>query len=279
MAFPGLFFKKPTEESKFSKEKVFEKQSNPITIKTPVTVNTIELNPASIQFEAKPTTIPLPQEAPKVIVEQKEDKAPQIQSEYKVQKPLIIGLTGGIGSGKTTLANYLKSLGVPVYISDVEAKKVMEFPEIIAQIKEAFDQDILKEGKLDREKLAGIVFNKPDQLKLLNSIVHPAVKKHFESWIQQNYHHPILFKEAAILFESGSYKDCDAIVSVIAPLETRIERVLQRDKTTREKVLQRIHNQISDEERTSRSQYVVNNLDFEEAKKSMNEILLSISKR
>lgn len=190
------------------------------------------------------------------------------------KKTKVVGLTGGIGSGKTAVAHYMQSKGIPVYISDLEAKKVMEFPEIIAQISNAFGTDMIDANKaLDREKLASIVFNEPEKLKQLNSIVHPAVKKHFDNWIMQHQKFPVIVKEAAILFESGSYKDCDMIITVSAPLETRIERVLKRDKTTREKILQRINNQLSDEERIARSQFVVKNENFDDTKKQVDEIL------
>ena len=189
-------------------------------------------------------------------------------------KPKIIGLTGGIGSGKTTVANYFQSKGIPVYISDVEAKKVMAFPEIISQIVAIFGTDILGENDtLNRDKLASIVFNNPDKLKQLNSIVHPAVKKHFEQWVGNNKNFPYLVKEAAILFESGSDKDCDAIITVCAPMETRINRVLERDASSREKVLQRINNQISDDERIAKSQYVITNENFDQTKIQMDNIL------
>ncbi len=189
-------------------------------------------------------------------------------------KPKIIGLTGGIGSGKTTVANYFQSKGIPVYISDVEAKKVMAFPEIISQIVAIFGTDILGENDtLNRDKLASIVFNNPDKLKQLNSIVHPAVKKHFEQWVGNNKNFPYLVKEAAILFESGSYKDCDEIITVCAPMETRINRVLERDASTREKVLQRINNQISDDERIAKSQYIITNENFDQTKIQMDNIL------
>ncbi len=196
------------------------------------------------------------------------------QAEKKSIKPKIIGLTGGIGSGKTTVANYFHNKGVPVYISDTEAKKVMAFPEIISQIVTAFGDEILGDNDtINRDKLSSIVFNNPEKLKQLNAIVHPAVKKHFDQWVVNNKNFPYLVKEAAILFESGSYKDCDAIITITAPLETRIDRVLKRDTTTREKVLQRINNQITDAERIAKSQYVINNEDFEQTKIQMNTIL------
>ena len=193
--------------------------------------------------------------------------------ETTIPKTKIIGLTGGIGSGKTTVANYLKSLGIPIYISDVEAKKVMELPQIILKIKTAFNNEIITNNKLDRDKLAAIVFNNPEKLKELNAIVHPAVKNHFENWVKHHKKDPIIIKEAAILFESGSYKDCDAIISVVAPLETRIERVIKRDAASREKILQRINNQLSDDDRIARSQYIITNIIIEETKNQVDKIL------
>ncbi len=190
-----------------------------------------------------------------------------------IQKTKIIGLTGGIGSGKTTVAKYMQSLGIPVYISDIEAKKVMEFPQIISKIKNVFNDDIVTNNKLDRDKLAAIVFNHPEKLKELNAIVHPAVKNHFENWIMEHQEQPLIVKEAAILFESGSYKDCDAIISVVAPLDTRIERVIKRDRTTREKIMQRINNQLSDDDRIARSQYIITNLNIEDTKNQVDKIL------
>ena len=204
-----------------------------------------------------------------------EEITPTVNKELQSPvKPMIIGLTGGIGSGKTTVANYLLSKGIPVYISDVEAKKVMAFPEIISQITAVFGDEVLGENNtLNRDNLASIVFNHPDKLKQLNAIVHPAVKKHFEQWVGNNKNFPYLVKEAAILFESGSYKDCDAVITVSAPLETRIARVIERDGTTREKVLQRINNQISDDERIAKSQYVISNENFEQTEIQIDAIL------
>lgn len=190
----------------------------------------------------------------------------------------IIGLTGGIGSGKTTIANYLQSKGIPVYVSDIEAKKVMEFPDVIEKIIFIFGKEITNESNgLDRKKLAEIVFNNPEKLKQLNSIVHPEVKKHYENWVQEHKNYLFVVKETAILFESGSYKDCDVILNVTAPLETRIQRVIERDKTTREKVLSRIKNQISDEERNSKSTYVIENIDLDTVKTKIDEILKTLT--
>ncbi len=189
-------------------------------------------------------------------------------------KPKIIGLTGGIGSGKTTIANYFISLGIPVYISDDEAKKISEQPEIINEIRAVFGKSILDNNKIDRKKLASIVFNDAEQLQKLNKIIHPAVKKHFEYWILEHKNNQILIKEAAILFESGAYKLCDTVISVVAPLETRILRVMKRDKISRDEALSRIKNQWTDEQRMEKSDFVIHNTTFQEAKKQADEIIV-----
>ncbi len=183
----------------------------------------------------------------------------------------VIGLTGGIGSGKTTVANQFKALGVPVYIADDEAKQIMESPEIISSIVEHFGTAILSDQKPDRKKLAQLVFNNSEMLEKLNDIIHPAVRQHFSEWLlRQDY--PIVIREAAILFESGSYKDCDAIITVTAPLEIRIERVISRDGSTREQVLKRIQNQWSDEMRIAKSDFVIENIDLNQTARQTNEI-------
>lgn len=181
----------------------------------------------------------------------------------------IIGLTGGIGSGKTTIANHFKSLGIPIYIADEEAKKLMQSDEIVKAIKETFGADLFENDILNRGKLAEAVFNDPDKLKQLNAIVHPAVKKHFKQWILEHNEFPAVIYEAAILFESGSYKDFDTIITVTAPIETRIQRVIARDNTSREQVLKRIEAQWTDEQRISKSDFVIEN---ESIEKSLIEI-------
>jgi dephospho-CoA kinase len=185
----------------------------------------------------------------------------------------VIGLTGGIGSGKTTIANYFAEKGVPVYIADDEAKKVMQSQSIVSEIKTTFGEALFENDILNRAKLAEIVFNNADQLAKLNAIVHPAVKKDFESWLSEHKKHQYVVYEAAILFESGRYKDCDVIVTVTAPEEIRIERVLKRDNTTREQVLSRIKMQWNDEKRISLSNFVINNSNLKIAKEEVVKIL------
>lgn len=185
----------------------------------------------------------------------------------------IIGLTGGIGSGKTTIANYFHSLGIPIYIADDEARKLMQSPQILEAIKNTFGTSVFENEVLNREKLAKIVFNEPEKLEKLNGIVHPAVKNHFKDWLNQNKTIPFIIYEAAILFESGSYKNCDFIITVTAPVETRIQRVLDRDKTSRELILKRMAAQWTDQQRISKSDFVIENTVLESAKEKVVEIL------
>jgi len=185
----------------------------------------------------------------------------------------IIGLTGGIGSGKTTIANHFKAAGIPVYIADDEARKIMQSDEIIAEIKKKIDNTVFDNGILNREKLSKIVFNDPEKLKLLNAIIHPAVKKHFHNWVLNHKSSPYIIYEAAILFESGSYKDCDIIITVTAPLQSRIQRVIQRDKTTRENVIRRINMQWNDDQRIEKSDFVIENNTPKIAKSAVDKIL------
>ncbi len=184
-----------------------------------------------------------------------------------------IGLTGGIGSGKTTIANHFSSLGIPVYIADLEARKIMQSPEIIKALKQSFGNIIFEGTTLVREKLAEIVFNNPEKLKQLNAIVHPAVKKHYKEWLIDHKSFPFIIYESAILFESGNYTAFDILITVTAPIEVRIARVIQRDKLTRDQVLKRINAQWTDEQRIAKSDYVIENSTIEKTKKKIEEIL------
>ena len=177
----------------------------------------------------------------------------------------IIGLTGGIGSGKTTIAKHIQSFGIPVYFTDDEAKKILELPEIIKEITHAFGTSIIENNTISKKRLSDLVFTSPEKLKQLNAIIHPAVNSDFKNWLEINKKATFVVKESAILFESGAYKSCDKIITVIAPLETRILRVMKRDGTTREKVLDRINNQWTDEMRIAKSDFVIKNEEIEVA--------------
>ena len=185
----------------------------------------------------------------------------------------IIGLTGGIGSGKTTMATIFASHGIPVYITDQEAKILMQSDLVLNQIKTEFGNAIFDNDVLVREKLSEIVFNDVNKLAKLNNIVHPAVKKHFKKWVLEHQKDLYVIYESAILFESGSYKECDFVINIIAPLEVRIQRVIVRDNTTREKVLERMKNQLNDEEKSSKSDFIIDNSNIEVAKMGIVKIL------
>ena len=191
----------------------------------------------------------------------------------------IIGLTGGIGSGKSTIASYFKSLGIPVYIADDASRNVTALPKVRKQIKNQFGADVFDGSGLNRQKLAQLVFSDPEKLKQLNAIIHPAVKADFDLWLTQHANAPIVIKEAAILFESGSYKNCDAIITITAPEEIRIARVIKRDGVTRDEVLRRIANQWTDAQRIAKSDYVIDNTNGDEAKAQADKILKKLTIR
>jgi dephospho-CoA kinase len=166
---------------------------------------------------------------------------------------LKVGLTGGIGSGKSTVAKIFESLGIPVYDADKEAKQLMETDEgLKAAIKKTFGADTYKKEKLDRELLASIVFNDNYKLDLLNSFVHPATIRHASKWIKglkdpSRKSSPYIIKEAALIFEAGSAGILDFVIGVFAPLELRIKRVMNRDGLSRDEILKRINRQIKEE--------------------------------
>lgn len=190
----------------------------------------------------------------------------------------IIGLTGGIGSGKTTVARYMASQGIPVYIADEEAKRVMNTPEVLSLVAKTFGVSVLENGIINRQKLAQLVFNAPEKLEQLNNIIHPKVKQDFENWVQKHHNHPFVIKEAAILFESGSYQFCDKIITVTAPENVRIQRVIQRDGITEDQVLARIQNQWKEEKKIALSDYVIQNINIEDTKSQVDNILKTLKK-
>ncbi|MEO4004766.1 dephospho-CoA kinase [Flavobacterium sp. CAU 1735] len=190
----------------------------------------------------------------------------------------IVGLTGGIGSGKSTIAEYIHSKGVPVYIADDQAKRIMDDPEIVKKVREIFDENVVENEKLNRKKIAELVFSSPNLLKKLNEIIHPAVKENFDKWLKNNKKSNFIVKEAAILFESGSYKDCDKIILVTAPQDIRIERVMNRDKVSRDQVLDRMKNQWDDARKAEFSDYIIDNTDLTISLKEVDLILKELNK-
>nr|WP_322624771.1 dephospho-CoA kinase [uncultured Flavobacterium sp.] len=193
-------------------------------------------------------------------------------------KTKVIGLTGGIGSGKTTVAHYFEKLGVPVYYADDEAKKILYTPGVVSLLRDAFEEGVFTDDVPDRAKISALVFADKEKLAVLNGIIHPKVKEHFEQWVASKSAHFFVIKEAAILFESGSHAQCDAVILVTAPLETRINRVMQRDGVSREKVLQRVDNQWTDEQKKPFSKYIITNINKEEAEVEVHRIFKILNK-
>lgn len=188
-------------------------------------------------------------------------------------KTKIIGLTGGIGSGKTTVAKKMMELGIPVYIADVEAKRLMNEPFLAEQIQLKFGKEVYENGILQTHILAQKVFSDPTKIAQLNAIVHPAVAKDFENWVSLHKEFKFVVKEAAILFETGGDKHCDFVILVTAPLETRIQRVMKRDSITKNQVLDRIKNQWDDEMKRKLSNFVIENDSLENLDKTLEKTI------
>ena len=185
---------------------------------------------------------------------------------------MIVGLTGGIGSGKSTVANLFRKLGVPVYDSDKEAKLLMNTSD---KIKKALVKLLGKEsyidGKLNRVYISNKVFTNPELLADLNAIVHPQVKKHFKAWCaQQNYKY--LIQESALIFENKSQNNYDKIILVTAPLEIRVARVVKRDNSSKDAVLQRVNNQLLDSEKIDFSDFIIENIDIKSTTESIKKV-------
>jgi dephospho-CoA kinase len=173
---------------------------------------------------------------------------------------LKIGITGGIGSGKTTVCKFFELLGIPVYYADDASKELLRSNAAVkTHVLNVFGKSILDQhGAVDRKTLAAIVFNNKTELDKLNAIMHPAVALHFEDWIKKKAA-PYILKEAAILFESGAYQKVDSVITVAAPLELKISRTIKRDGVPKEDILARIENQTSDDEKIKRSEFVIYN--------------------
>ncbi|MDQ3072027.1 MAG: dephospho-CoA kinase [Bacteroidota bacterium] len=177
---------------------------------------------------------------------------------------LKVGITGGIGSGKTTVAKVFSWLGIPIYNADEKSKFLLQDNEHIKNhVIEIFGNSIYPDGKLDRKTLGAMVFNDPRKLKQLESILHPAVRKDYTYWANENEKSPYTIKEAALLFEAGSYKELDLIIFVKAPLAVRLERVMSRDDLRADAVMSRINKQWPDEEKEKLSGYKILNDDSE----------------
>lgn len=185
---------------------------------------------------------------------------------------MVVGLTGGIGSGKSTIAKAFAALGIAVFNSDEQAKALIATDtQVKERIIAAFGEEAYQNGEYNRAYIAQIVFNNSEKLAILNGIVHPALAEYFKQWAKKQTS-PYVLKEAAILFESGSYKDCDYIITVTAPEEVRIARVMARDHCTEAQVRARMAQQWSDAQRIALSNAVIENIDLESTKEQIKRI-------
>lgn len=178
-----------------------------------------------------------------------------------MSRPKLVGITGGIGSGKSTICKIFEVLGVKIYYADDRAKHLMETnQEVIADIKSIFGNEAYSSNKLNRAYISEMAFGNKNLLTDLNQVVHPAVKKDFEEWVTENSTEKFVLKEAALLIEAGSYKELDVLLLVVADEETRISRVLKRDtQRTEEEVRKIISEQLSDEEKVPLANFIIDN--------------------
>lgn len=195
-------------------------------------------------------------------------------------KPIIIGVTGGIGSGKSHICRIISSLGFPVYNCDAEAKKLMNTNKhIINSLKQLIGENSYdSEGNLNKPIIAQFLFANEENAHKINSVVHPVVKEDFRSWASaQNA--DLIFMESAILFESGFNDVVDNVITITAPPETRIERTIRRDNTTREQVIARMNQQMQDEERVRLSDYIICNNTNDNVEQQIKTIIETLSKQ
>lgn len=192
--------------------------------------------------------------------------------------PKLIGVTGGIGSGKSKVMHYISSLGYPVYLSDEAGKRVMQDEGIMLKIQNIFTEIVIVNGVLDRKKIGSIVFNDKKKLEELNAIVHPAVAEDFQKFVKLHHQSDLIFYESAILIESNNYKSFDYIVLITAPDDVRIERVMKRDQVSKEIVLERMRNQMSDNEKRVFADFEIINIDFKKTCEKVNDLLVFMNK-
>ena len=190
-----------------------------------------------------------------------------------------VGVTGGIGAGKSLICSILERMGYPVFYSDIEAKKIIiSNPQVRIDLIELFGIQIFKDHQLDRKLLANLLFSDSTLIEKMNAIVHPKVREEFENWaLSQDSQ--LVFNEAAILFETGSYKNFDATILVTAPLEIRLNRVMNRDNSIRADVQKRIDNQWSDEQKVILSTYRIQNDDIQSVLDQLDEVLYELIKK
>ena len=183
-----------------------------------------------------------------------------------------VGVTGGIGSGKSTVCDMLAARGIAVYIADTEAKRLMSSDETLKRdIVALFGDDAYLHGELNREFLASCVFCDKEALQRLNGVVHPAVMRDFAAWAEAQEGDYVVL-ESAILFEAGLEGSVDATIAVMAPVELRLERAMRRDGADREKIEERMRNQLSDDERSERAKYAIVNIVLEDLEDDVEQL-------
>ncbi len=190
----------------------------------------------------------------------------------------IIGLTGGIGSGKTFVSQLFSEKNIPVYNTDDQAKILLNSPEVLQEVKKIFGEEVIVNNQVDKKRLSKIVFENKEQLTILNNIIHPRVKKHFTEWLSVQKSDFVL-KESALIFEANIASGCEYVISVIAPIEERIRRVIQRDNVTREEVLARIDKQTTDSYKIKNSHFVIENDDRLATQNQVNQIWDTINQK
>ena len=171
---------------------------------------------------------------------------------------IVVGLTGGIGSGKSTVCKIFEVLGIPVFYADDESKKILFLPNVSNEVILAFGSKVVTNNKLDKKKLGKVAFSSAENLNVLNRILHPKVSQRFKEWSSVQCSKYVI-KEAAILFESGSYKSCDFVINISCSVSERIKRVLERDDRSKEQIKHIISKQLSEDERESLSSFNIQN--------------------
>ena len=192
---------------------------------------------------------------------------------------IVVGLTGGIGSGKSTILNYFREHGYPCFESDEVGKKLLEV-ELKENVVKLFGEEVYNtKGILDRKVISKKVFSNSKLLETLNNIVHPAVNEAFEKFKKKYQDSPIIVKEAAILIESGSYKSCDIIILVKAPQDERIKRIMARDSANKSEVIAKISNQWEDKKKEKYADYIVENISLEETHEKVKNLIKKLNNR
>lgn len=182
-----------------------------------------------------------------------------------------IGLTGGIGSGKTTVAQMFKKLQIPVFIADVEAKKILDYPEVSSEVAKTFNLSLNSDNLIHKPDLASIVFNDKKALEKLNSIIHPRVHESYKNWLSKQ-NSPYIIYEAAIIFEKNRESDFDHVILVTAPEEIRIKRVMERDDVNYEAVMSRMRAQWPESKKKKLASFIIENINLQETQQQVKEL-------